>query len=74
MSETSSMPKRRKMGSDFCENRMKAVEEDLKNVGKRIEYKEKRRVTVLNVQNYKLCNNLTLELGDLRKRQHELES
>ena len=33
MSEASSMPKRHKIGGEFRENRMKALEEYLKNVG-----------------------------------------
>ena len=74
MSEASSVPKRLKIGSDFHENRMKAVEEELKNVGERIQYKEKRWITAENVWNYKLFDNHTLELGDLRKQRRELES
>ena len=43
-SDASSICKRSKIGSGLHENRMKEVEEELKNVGERIKYKEKRRI------------------------------
>jgi len=50
------------------------VEEELQNLCERIEYKEKRRRISEDAQNYKVCEEITEEIGELKKRRHELQA
>ncbi len=46
---------------------MKAVEDELKNIHERIRYNDKRRVIAEGARNYKLCEEIMEEVGDLQK-------
>lgn len=51
LTESSSMPKRRKLSLEFRDNRMKEVEDEIKLISERNDYKEKRRSVAETVRN-----------------------
>lgn len=67
-------PKRSKISKEFREQRMKEVEDELQNLCERIEYKEKRRRIAEDARNYKLCEEITEEIGESKKRKQELQA
>ena len=69
-----SVPKRRKLSQEFRESRMKEIEDEIKVINERISYKEKRRTMAETVRNYKLCEEVTEEIGDLQKQRNQLEA
>lgn len=66
--------KRRKLNKEYREHRMKELEDELKNVSERIAYKEKRREACEGVRNYKTCDEITEEIGELKKQQQVLQA
>lgn len=69
-----SASKRPRLSFDARADRMKALEEEVKNIKERISYKEKRREMAENIKNYKNCDDLTEEISSLSKQRRELES
>lgn len=69
-----SAPKRRKLNKEYREQRMKELQEELQNVRERVEYKEKRRRTSEDMRNYKACEEITEEIGELKKKKQELQA
>ena len=66
--------KRRKLNKEYREHRMKELEDELKNVSERIAYKEKRREACEGMRNYKTCDEITEEIGELKKQQQVLQA
>ncbi len=68
-------PKRKKTNQNMRLVRMKTLEDDIKNTEERVLYKEKRRQVAEDNKNYRLCDELTQEIGTLsrEKRQYAAE-
>lgn len=71
---SSSAPKRCKLNKEYREQRMKGLEDELQNIRERIEYKEKRRSHSEGIRNYKACEEITEEIGQLKKQKQELQA
>lgn len=54
-------------------DRIHALEEQIKDISDTIKYKEKRREASA-VHNYKLCEDLTDEMGTLKAKRRECEA
>ena len=72
--EATLIPKRRKVATEERQKRLEAVQEDLKDVADRLSFKEKRRQAAETVRNYKLCDELTEEISNLKSQKRELEA
>ena len=66
-----SLPKRQKMNQSARLERMKTLEDDIKNIKERISFKQKRRQTA---ENYRICDEITEEMGTLSKECRLLEA
>ena len=66
--------KRPKLSFDARVDRMKELEEEVKNIKDRISYKEKRCQMAENVKNYKTCDELTEEITEVCKKRREIEN
>lgn len=55
-------------------DRIHALEEQIKDISDTIKYKEKRREQASAVHNYKLCEDLTDEMGTLKAKRRECET
>ena len=55
----SSKPKRKKLNKEFRIERMKTVEDEIKQLKDHMSYKEKRRQMAEDQRNYKLCDDIT---------------
>ena len=64
--------KRQKLNHSARLERMKHLEEDLKNCNKRISYKEKRREAGENVKNYRICDKITEEISSLHREKRQM--
>ena len=53
------MVKRKKSNHSSRLERLKALEEDVKSINKRLSYKEKRRKAAEDVKNYHICKEIT---------------
>jgi len=67
-------PKRTKFNQDMREERMAAIEEELRDVARMIQFKEKRRSQAEAGKNYRVCEQVTEELMALKSRKRELEA
>lgn len=65
-------PKRKKMNQDARLARMKTLEDDIKNIKDRVSYKEKRRQVAEDMKNYRICDEITEEIGTLLKECRQL--
>ena len=54
-------------------DRIHALEEQIKDISDTIKYKEKRREQASALHNYKLCEDLTDEMGTLKAKRRECE-
>lgn len=70
-SETKIRPK---MDSEMRKSRLLEVSEDLKQVNQQILFKEKRRDQAETIRDYKLCDTLTQEIGELKLKRRSLKS
>ena len=68
----SGLPKRQKVSKTIRLERMKHIEDDIRNIKERIAYKEKRRQTAEGMKKYQLCEEITEEIGSLSKESREL--
>lgn len=64
-------PKRKKTNHSMRLARMKTLEDDIKNFEERILYKEKRRQVAEDNKNYRLCDELTEEIGSLSREKRQ---
>lgn len=71
----SGAPKRQKLDKDMRHQRMDELQEDIQDSTKRISLKEKRVVQAESTRNYKLCDELSEQISELKqyKRQKEKE-
>lgn len=67
-------PKRKKVNQADRLTRMKTLEDDIKNTEQRISYKVKRRQVAEDTKNYRLCDEITEEIGTLTKEKRQLEA
>lgn len=67
-------PKRQKFDCDYPQRRMKELEEDLVGINKRISIKESRCEAEAAVKNFKLCDQLSDEVAELKKQRREKEA
>ena len=56
-----------------CTDRIKAIKEELYNLKDRVSFKHKRLEAAESSKNYKLCDQLSEEVGELNKTRHLLE-
>ena len=71
----SGLPKRQKVSKTTRLERMKHIEDDIRNIKERIAYKEKRRQIaegMNGMKKYQLCDEITEEIGSLSKESREL--
>ena len=66
-------PKRIKTTSMERQQRLKDLRQELKDLNGRVSYKRKRVIDAENSKNYKLCDALTEEIGELNKEIRGLE-
>ena len=62
-----SVPKRQKINRSSRLDRMKTLEDDIKNINEQISFKQKRRQAAENSKNYLICDEITEEIGSLTK-------
>ena len=67
-----STSKRPKLDQTARLARMSVLEQDIKNIEDRISYKQKRRQVAEDTRNYRACDELTEEIGELMKNKREL--
>lgn len=72
--QSDSTPKRAKYNQDMREERMATVEEELSDVARMMQFKEKRRSQAEAGKNYRACEQITEELMVLKSRKRELEA
>ena len=60
-------PSRVKINAELRQKRISALEEDIANLDQQIGFKEKRRQQSENVRNYKLCEEITHEIGIVKQ-------
>ena len=65
-------PSRVKINAELRQKRISALEEDIANLDQQIGFKEKRRQQSENVRNYKLCQEITHEIGIVKQQRHQL--
>ncbi len=70
--EISTTPKRNKMDQAARLTRMDIVEQDIQNIDERISFKQKRRQMAEDIRNYRSCDDLTEEIGELIKEKRQM--
>ncbi len=65
--------KRPKLSKDFREKRIQDIEEEIKDSRQRISFKEKRVNAAANMKNYKVCDEITGEISEIKAKCRELE-
>ena len=65
-------PSRAKISAEVRQKRITALEEDLANLDQQIGFKEKRRQQSENTRNYKLCEEITQEIGICKQQRRQL--
>lgn len=68
------LPKRHTLLMETRTKHMEAVQENLKDISDRLSYKSKWRQAAETVRNYKLCDELTEDISNLKSRKRELEA
>lgn len=68
-----STPKRPKISEAIRETRIDELQEDIKDIVDRIGYKEKMRERASMARNYKLCDQLTEEMSELKPKRRLYE-
>ena len=66
-------PKRPKLDEDMRKQRLSEIEENLERLSKHVRIKERRITQAEGVRNYKLCDDLLDDIGELRGKKRELE-
>lgn len=67
-------PKRLKVNQDVREQRMKELEERIKDIDDKVLFKEKRIKAALNMSDFKICDELKDQVINLKQEKRELES
>ena len=71
---TERQPSREKIDKQEREHRMQSIVEQLSDIKKHIELKQKRMEQAQSVQNFKLCDQIADEILSLKAKRRELES
>lgn len=72
MSSSQPPAKRAKLCQDVREKRIEVINETLANLKERLSYKYKRRSAAEAIKNYKLCDEISEEIGTVSKEMNEL--
>ena len=67
-------PKRRKITQDYRLERMSELQDKIKDLNERIEFKNKQRDAASNVRNYKECDELTKQMSILKNEKRLLDT
>ena len=67
-------PKRRKINQEYCLERIAELQDKIKDLNERIEFKNKRRDAASNVRNYKECDELTEQMSNLKNEKRLLDT
>ena len=67
-------PKRKKISQDYRLERIAELQDKIKDMNERIEFKNKRRDAASNVMNYKECDELTEQMSNLKNEKRLLET
>ena len=71
--DTRETVKRPKLSKEIREKRIEYIEEELKDLKQRISFKEKRVNAAENMKNYKVCDEITGEISEIKAKYRELE-
>ena len=74
VSDSVSTPKRPKCDKDLREQRLQAIEDEIKDINRMLQFKEKRLSQAEAGRNYKACEQVTEEIMSLKSRKRELEA
>lgn len=72
-SGTSSTPKRPKFDKEMREERIKQIQDDLNDLSRVLAFKEKRLAQCEAARNYRVCEQVTEEMMELKSRKRQLE-
>ena len=67
-------PKRKKISQDYRLERIAELQDKIKDMNERIEFKNKRRDAASNVRNYKECDEFTEQMSNLKNEKRLLET
>ena len=67
-------PKRKKITQEYRVARIAELQDKIKDLNERIEYKCKRRDAASNVRNYKECDELTEQMSNLKSEKRQLDT
>ena len=67
-------PKRRKINQEYRLERIAELQDKIKDLNERIEFKNKRRDAASNVRNYKECDELTEKMSNLKNEKRLLDT
>ena len=73
VSQDSSIPKRPKYNQEMRESRIEAIDEELDDIQRILQFKQKRLVQAETAKKYAFCEQLTMEMKELRDKKRELE-
>ena len=73
-SSSSSTPKRKNLNKEFREDRIHNIKEEIHDLNSRICFKEKRVLAAANMKNYKICDEVSGEISELKTKRRELET
>lgn len=66
--------KRHKMDRDMRENRLKELDENVKDLSERISFKEKRITACLNISDFEACDEIKDSVIELKAKRRELKA
>ena len=66
-------PKRPKYDNQARADRVKAIEEEVRDISRILQFKQKRLLQAEAARNYRTCEQLTEEMMGLRSRKNELQ-
>ena len=74
VSSSSSTPKRKNLNKEFREDHIHNIKEEIHDLNSRICFKEKRVLAAANMKNYKICDEVSGEISELKTKCRELET
>ena len=74
LDDTREAVKRPKIDKEMREKRIQNIEEELTDLRQRISFKEKRVIAAENMKNYKVCDEITGEISEIKAKCRELEA
>lgn len=67
-------PKRRKINQEYRLQRIAELQDKIKDLDERIEFKRKRRDAASNMRSYKECDELTEQMSNLKNEKRQLDT